>query len=153
MGLDMNLEARRYVSKYDDAEFNKKIQQLDQSIPDGCSVSGVELRVGYWRKANAIHKWFVDNVQDGVDDCRECSVSLFDLALLRESILEVSADPDRAEELLPTQTGFFFGDTEYDEYYMDQLNHTLDIIARAERLVESGKARGVYWSLYYRASW
>ena len=25
--------------------------------------------VAYWRKANAIHKWFVDNVQDGIDDC------------------------------------------------------------------------------------
>lgn len=25
--------------------------------------------VGYWRKANAIHKWFVDNIQDGEDDC------------------------------------------------------------------------------------
>lgn len=25
--------------------------------------------VGYWRKANAIHKWFVDNIQDGKNDC------------------------------------------------------------------------------------
>ena len=26
-------------------------------------------KVGYWRKANQVHKWFVDNVQDGDDDC------------------------------------------------------------------------------------
>ena len=26
-------------------------------------------QIASWRKANAIHKWFVDNVQDGVDDC------------------------------------------------------------------------------------
>lgn len=25
--------------------------------------------VGYWRKANQIHNWFVENVQDGIDDC------------------------------------------------------------------------------------
>lgn len=25
--------------------------------------------IGYWRKANHIHHWFVDNVQKGVDDC------------------------------------------------------------------------------------
>ena len=25
--------------------------------------------VGYWRKANAIHGWFVRNVQNGKDDC------------------------------------------------------------------------------------
>jgi hypothetical protein len=31
--------------------------------------------VMYWRKANQIHKWFVDNVQDGVDDCKEYWVS------------------------------------------------------------------------------
>lgn len=30
--------------------------------------------IGYWRKANAIHSWFVDNVQDGVDDCGEYEV-------------------------------------------------------------------------------
>ena len=24
-------------------------------------------QIASWRKANAIHKWFVDNVQDGVD--------------------------------------------------------------------------------------
>ena len=22
-----------------------------------------------WRKANQIHNWFVENVQDGIDDC------------------------------------------------------------------------------------
>lgn len=26
--------------------------------------------VCYWRKANQIHKWFVDHCQDGEDDCR-----------------------------------------------------------------------------------
>lgn len=31
--------------------------------------------VGYWRKANQIHNWFVQNVQDGNDDCEEYVVS------------------------------------------------------------------------------
>lgn len=26
-------------------------------------------KVGYWRKANHIHNWFVENIQDGEDDC------------------------------------------------------------------------------------
>ena len=25
--------------------------------------------IAYWRKANQIHAWFVENVQDGIDDC------------------------------------------------------------------------------------
>lgn len=31
--------------------------------------------VAYWRKANQIHRWFVENVQGGDDDCREYYVS------------------------------------------------------------------------------
>lgn len=32
-------------------------------------ISSVEEDVMYWRKANHIHAWFVDNVQEGNDDC------------------------------------------------------------------------------------
>lgn len=31
--------------------------------------------VGYWRKANHIHRWFVENVQNGVDDQRVYEVT------------------------------------------------------------------------------
>ena len=27
------------------------------------------IEVGYWRKANQIHNWFVENIQNGIDDC------------------------------------------------------------------------------------
>lgn len=46
--------------------------------------------VGYWRNANAIHFWFVENVQDGEDDCdihRE--VTKEDLEELRDLCIEV----------------------------------------------------------------
>ncbi len=38
-------------------------------------VSYIEERAGYWRKANAIHNWFVKNVQEGEDNCRDYDVS------------------------------------------------------------------------------
>ena len=38
----------------------------------------------YWRKANAIHKWFVENVQEGVDDCGEYEVTVEQLTELRD---------------------------------------------------------------------
>ena len=44
-----------------------------------------EHEVMYWRKANAIHKWFVDNVQGGEDDCREYPVSNDQLIELRDT--------------------------------------------------------------------
>ena len=39
--------------------------------------------VGYWRKANQIHNWFVQNVQNGIDDCGRYEVSKEDLIELR----------------------------------------------------------------------
>lgn len=45
--------------------------------------------VGYWRKANHIHKWFVDNVQDGEDDCKEYRVSIEQLHKLRDICFDI----------------------------------------------------------------
>ena len=45
--------------------------------------------VGYWRKANAIHNWFVTNVQNGVDDCGKYSVSKDMLESLRDTAQKV----------------------------------------------------------------
>lgn len=84
--------------------------------------------IGYWRKANAIHKWFVDNVQDGIDDCKNYFVDPSQLEELRELCQEVLDNHEKAKELLPTQSGFFFGPTEYDEWYFNDLRDTIEII-------------------------
>jgi hypothetical protein len=36
-------------------------------------------QVGYWRKSNQIHNWFVENVQNGVDDCGAYEVNEYQL--------------------------------------------------------------------------
>lgn len=117
--------------------------------------------VGYWRKANAIHKWFVDNVQDGVDDCDYYEVSKEQLEELLETCIKVRdcskmehgwvkngerfengqwlpcmeegeyiVDPSVAELLLPTTSGFFFGSTSYDQWYMEDIMNTIDILTK-----------------------
>jgi len=45
------------------------------------SANGAEL--GYWRKANAIHAWFVKNVQNGIDECQEANVTREQLTELK----------------------------------------------------------------------
>ena len=45
--------------------------------------------VCYWRKANQIHKWFVDHVQNGVDDCGEYKVTEEQIDELRELCKEL----------------------------------------------------------------
>lgn len=116
--------------------------------------------VMYWRKANAIHKWFVDKVQGGEDDCKEYPVSSAQLIELRDTCKrvldgsklvpgqvvagwtyrggqkitnledgQVVEDASVAKELLPTQDGFFFGCTDYNEWYLDDVKKTYEGLA------------------------
>jgi hypothetical protein len=48
--------------------------------------------IGYWRKANAIHGWFVNNLADGVDECQQIPVSVTDLLLLKSACEKVLAN-------------------------------------------------------------
>ncbi len=85
MGLDMSLSAKKYISKYTNEKLNNKIWKMFPEIEQGeMSSATIGLSVGYWRKANAIHKWFVDNVQDGKDECQTTYVSKENLEKLKE---------------------------------------------------------------------
>ena len=117
-------------------------------VPEGYRVTGVTIQAGYWRKANAIHQWFVDNVQEGIDDCRNSSVSRDQLQTLLDICKQIIAAPGRAEELLPTTNGFFFGGTEYDEWYFTNLQKTVDQI---EAVLEKFSEQA--WTISYQSSW
>jgi hypothetical protein len=54
------------------------------------------LEVGYWRKANAVHGWFVRECANGVDECQEIPVSKIKLLELQAHCL--IALMKRAEE-------------------------------------------------------
>lgn len=152
MGLDMYLTARRYIPRHEvvarrqaDAVLNL-FPEVDISKVDDYSGVAVEFQVGYWRKANAIHRYFVEQVDGGEDDCEPVAVgrdNLQDLLALCKAVLVV---PESAEEKLPTQGGFFFGDTEYGEGYRMDLIRTIEILEGALILPEE-------WDFYYRASW
>ena len=154
MGLDMYLSASRYVSgwdhqKTDEKEKYEKILNAVGAVPfrEFPSLT-VSVKVGYWRKANAIHQWFVDNVQDGEDDCKEYYVSREQLEELKSLCERVLVDPtEEGPEFLPTQDGFFFGSTDYGDGYIQDLKDTVRIITEAlEKYDES-------WEFDYRSSW
>ena len=105
--------------------------------------------VGYWRKVNAVHKWFVDNVQDGEDDCvYHRPVTKDDLEALFELCREVLADHSRASELLPNTSGFFFGSQQYDDWYFVDIENTANL---CKKLIEETDFEK--YELYYRSSW
>lgn len=155
MGLDMYLSAKKYLSPFNEVDKDSiktidKMFGVDTDFQNDCYASGIEFSVCYWRKANAIHQWFVNNVQDGVDDCKEYCVSREQLESLVEDCKKVleSRSVDVAEAILPSQHGFFFGTTEYDDWYFDNVEYTH---ARIEKLLNDSAFANA--SFYYLASW
>jgi len=136
--------------------------------------------VAYWRKANAIHAWFENNVADGnLENCKDYYVSKEDLIKLRDTCKEVInksnlvygmvkngeqltqagwkqlyetgkviEDPSVAQELLPTQSGFFFGGTDYNQYYINDLEETIEQINNILDTVDFEK-----YDIVYNAWW
>lgn len=151
MGLDSYLYKKSYIWQGDYMEADEKMEVI---VKTGGAVDTkfkpkrikyVVEEMGYWRKANHIHTWFVDNVQDGVDNCGEFYVDRSDLENLLEACQRVIANPSEAKELLPTASGFFFGGTDYDEYYFGSIQETIDILE--ECLLDEE----AYF--YYTSSW
>ncbi|NDB83091.1 MAG: hypothetical protein EB127_10190 [Alphaproteobacteria bacterium] len=149
MGLDMYLQRKIYIQSWSDAYQVSVTFNGNPTTIQSQRVTYVVEEIGYWRKANAIHKWFVDNVQKGKDDCGEYYVSSEDLKKLHDICLQVLENPKDGNHLLPTVNGFFFGSTEYDDYYLDDVRHTVEVCAEALKLLEIDKR----CSFYYSSSW
>lgn len=153
MGLDMYLYKDTYVGAYFEHRNVTGTVELmagDEVIPVNTKrISSIREQVAYWRKANAVHHWFVENCQDGVDECQHSSVSYDQLKELLGICETIKAHPERASELLPTQSGFFFGDTEYDEWYYEDIDLT---IRQLSAIVEECKDER--WPEFvYHSSW
>jgi hypothetical protein len=163
MGLDQYLSVKRYVSKnlFDPAhrtsqpneKYNEVLVASGLASYDGTDWCGanVEVVAIYWRKANAIHQWFVDNCADGADNCKPVTLYLDSLEELLRVCKETKAEPHKASELLPTSDGFFFGSTDYDDWYWEDLDRTIvELTALIDKLKEESLAT---YELIYFASW
>lgn len=152
MGLDMYLERRTYVKNWshqkDEERFaitvTKGGEPYNSIKPE--RVKYVIEEVAYWRKANAIHAWFVDNVQNGNDDCGHYDVSTNQLRELIDACKD-ALETDKPQDVLPTRRGFFFGSIEYDKYYKQDLEDTVKMLSE---LLAENNDDGWY---EYHSSW
>lgn len=150
MGLDMYLNVRHYF-KYDERDdANTKLQETWGKLAELGQLKSIELEGCYWRKANAIHNWFVKNVQNGVDNCEAYNVERDQLVELRNTCQQILKDHSLAEKLLPPVGGFFFGSTEIDEGYFEDLTHTHEQLTR---LLNALPEDGFYTTVTYQSSW
>lgn len=79
-----------------------------------------ESQLGYFRKVNFLVAYFADLGFD-VENQTPLRITKEDAQVLLERCKQVLKDHSKAEELLPTMSGFFFGSTEYDDYYFDDV--------------------------------
>lgn len=155
MGLDMYLRREHYVMNWD---HNPEEKKFDITVTRGGKPYSIDPKkicyiteeVMYWRKFNALHNWMVNHCGDGVDECQRIYVSNDDLVDLYNILKEVSINHDKAEELLPTVSGFFFGETEYGDYYFDQVERTIQELRPYIQDIHEGSSSTDF---IYQASW
>lgn len=169
MGLDSYLSVKKYVNKNNGfgetavrrPEYDAVVNAagLDKFVNDeSVSIYGANIGVTavYWRKANQIHNWFVQNVQDGEDECREFYVGLDKLKQLVADCADVllhKGDHVYCDSVLPTGAGFFFGSTEYDEWYFDEVEYTYNRLSTIIAMLEESAKNEEYFDVYYQSSW
>ena len=64
MGLDMYLSAKQYLFSFNE-EDKAKAEEIKKLMGTDLPIKEVAMQAMYWRKANAIHDWFVSMVQEG----------------------------------------------------------------------------------------
>lgn len=143
-------------------------------------ISYVVEQVAYWRKFNALHNWFVQECGDGKDECQEMYVQIEQLEELRDKLSEVITliglskkitkvlkdwngeeyevstydCEDELRKIFPPTSGFFFGSTEIDDYYVEDVKKTIEIIDDLSKEFDQTKELGLFCGdLYYQASW
>lgn len=169
MGLDMNLHRKVFNLKLKPSD--EKTERADKIINegerDGENRYVSDTSVCYWRKFNALHQYFFDHFGNGDED--NCVDMFLDIDGIRKLLMtlkdlrkQIKQDEDGnvinkevCEEVLPTQAGFFFGDTAYDKYYVMDIDDTIKKLANViddhAKLVEAGVEE--YDIEYYYRAW
>jgi hypothetical protein len=183
MGLDMYLYKKSYVKNWNSTPDERK---HDVSITMGGApikhikperICYIEEEVAYWRKFNALHKYFVDNYGGGNDDCQEIYISTQDLRDLLEVLNQVlgileGADKvsnttkdwkgnevqyftydclDQINDIFPPTDGFFFGSTDINDWFKKDVENTIEVISAL--IAEYEENPETSFSFYYQASW
>ena len=157
MGLDMYLTKKTYLGtqwEHRGVTAEITVKSEGKTVDVGINPHRLEEITEsaiYWCKVNHIHRWFVENVQNGEDDCGTYPVSLDQLKDLRDLCEEVINNRDKAAELLPTQAGCFFGGQDYDEYYFEDTITTYNDLRKIIDNYPSGTL--FYVDYYYSSSW
>lgn len=137
MGLDINFykakrskdnetkERLEEIKKALAAEYLKSIDErnskLIKELEDEKEKINPWKEVAYFRKVNFLIPFFGYE-----ENCSNIEIDKYQVEDLIEACNEVLANHDKASFLLPTQAGFFFGSTDYDDWCFDDVQNVKD---------------------------
>ena len=98
----------------------------------------------YFRKVNFIFKYYEDRGK--MYDQYYAFTDADDIDDLIDKCEQVLADHSLAHSLLPTQSGFFFGSTDYDEWYFSDVQDCLNQMREYRKLLTDGVTGYVIFS-------
>lgn len=158
MGLDQYFEARKsvYKTKWDKEHtvlsYPAELKKFEDYIyVRNFMCAETYYDIGYFRKVNSVHSWIINNCANGEDHCQRVFMSDEKIHELRDALNTVLADRTKAAELLPTQSGFFFGGTEYDEWYFEDLKEAKVFFDMLCDFIDSEEGKD--YDICYHASW
>ena len=164
MGLDMYFYARKSTYKSfskwdkpdsaDETNYPEDLKTFSDYIYDRNFKSvqtETSYQIGYFRKFNALHSYIVKTFADGIDNCQDIILYKEDVEQIKkvlDEVLNAHQQVEKAKELLPTQSGFFFGGTDYDEFYFEDVKDAADLM---QSFLDNFDFES--YQLVYQASW
>lgn len=118
MGLDMYLKAQRHIGGWEHVRNDNKRSDEAKMFDSLVELTGIKpcndcpsfelcATVGYWRKANSIHNWFVENIQNGKDECQLSYVTREQLTTLRDLCNQVLGTVETVDGTLDAGSTYY----------------------------------------------
>jgi len=150
MGLDMYLYRETYYSKYGSSQ--EEVTVGGKILEPSFTISKEDM---YWRKAQPIHDWLVNYVQEGEDNCNKYDVSFSTLMQLKSICmitLLLRSKKERVAYLdrrMPCheEGGWGSKDTDNFDWQLDNIRDTYNYLATIKQ-----DTTGNSW-FAYRSSW
>jgi hypothetical protein len=158
MGLDMYFYLEKYEAQLRFSDNSNVLLHYDEDLKElendifTRNFKSIETKyqVGYFRKFNALHSYIVNKYANGEDDCKPIFLDKEDIEEIIETLKSITKD--NAKKVLPTQSGFFFGSQEYDEWYFKDIEYAIDMLEKMLKVLKKSNSK-TSWSAYYQASW
>ena len=138
MGLDQYMYIAKEELEEDYYEYLGKEVKDENGELQYYDEDEVLQEIAYFRKSNWLHGYMdrlcESKVGHNIGDCEYLIFTQEDLINLLDTCREVveCESVAIAEELLPPQSGFFFGPTDIDEYYFEDVQDAINVLKQYE---------------------